>query len=77
MVKAQHDRDLAVLQIRAAEGTLTAENLKLPVEPYDPKRHYEDVRDQWAGFSKDDARYAVKYLSLSYPVIVLHSMCGM
>jgi outer membrane protein len=29
MVKAQHDRDLAVLQIRAAEGTLTAENLKL------------------------------------------------
>ena len=77
MVKAQHDRDLAVLQIRAAEGTLTAENLKLPVEPSDPKRHYEDVRDQWAGFSKDDARYAVKYLSLSYPVIVLHSMCGM
>jgi len=63
MVKAQHDRDLAVLQIRAAEGMLTAQNLKLPVEPYDPKRHYDDVRDQWAGFSEDDSRYAVKSLS--------------
>ena len=31
-VKSQHDRDLAVLQIKAAVGELTAENLKLPVE---------------------------------------------
>jgi outer membrane protein len=58
-VKAQHDRDFAVLQIRAAVGLLTAENLRLPVAPYDPARHYQDVRGQWAGFSKDDARYKV------------------
>jgi outer membrane protein len=58
-VKSQHDRDFAVLQIKAAVGLLTADNLKLPVEPYDPRRHYEDVRNQWAGFSKDDARYKV------------------
>jgi TolC family type I secretion outer membrane protein len=58
-VRSQHDRDFAVLQIRAAVGQLTADNLKLPVEPYDPKRHYEDVRNQWAGFSRDDARYRV------------------
>jgi outer membrane protein len=58
-VKSQHDRDYAVLQIKAAVGQLTAEHLKLPVVPYDPKRHYEDVRNQWAGFSKDDARYKV------------------
>jgi outer membrane protein len=56
-VKSQHDRDLAVLQIRASEGDLTADNLKLPVAIYDPKKHYEDVRNQWIGFSKDDARY--------------------
>jgi outer membrane protein len=56
-VKSQHDRDLAILQIKSAVGQLTAENLKLPVKPYDPKRHYEDVRNQWAGFSQDDARY--------------------
>jgi outer membrane protein len=58
-VKSQRDRDYAVLQIKAAAGTLTAERLSLPVEPYDPKRHYQDARGQWAGFSQDDARYQV------------------
>jgi outer membrane protein len=58
-VKSQHDRDLAVLQIRQAEGILTASNLALPVEPYDPKLHYDDVRNKWIGFSKDDTRYKV------------------
>jgi outer membrane protein len=58
-VKSQHDRDFAVLQIKAAVGLLTADNLKLPVEPYDPGRHYQDVRNQWVGFSKDDTRYKV------------------
>lgn len=56
-VKSQHDRDFAVLQIKASTGQLTAGNLKLPTRQYDPKRHYEDVRNQWAGFSKDDANY--------------------
>jgi outer membrane protein len=58
-VKSQHDRDYAVLQIKAAVGQLTADHLKLPVESYDTRRHYEDVRNQWAGFSQDDARYKV------------------
>jgi outer membrane protein len=58
-VKSQRDRDYAVLQIRAAVGQLTADHLKLPVEVYDPKRHYEDVRNQWVGFSKDDDHYKV------------------
>jgi outer membrane protein len=62
-VKSQHDRDMAVLQIKSAVGQLTADNLKLPVETYDPKRHYEDVRNQWVGFSKDDARYKVSPIS--------------
>src|ERR1700722_18117154 len=56
-VKSQRDRDFAVLQIKAAVGILRADNLKLPVEIYDPKRHYEDARGQWVGFSKDDTRY--------------------
>jgi TolC family type I secretion outer membrane protein len=65
LARSQHDRDLAVLQIRAAVGELTADNLKLPVETYDPKRHYEDVRGQWAGFSADDARYRAAIPSTS------------
>ena len=60
--KSQHDRDLAVLQIRSAVGELVADNLKLPVRAYDPVHHYDDVRNQWAGFSKDDAHYAVHTL---------------
>jgi len=60
--KSQHDRDLALLQIRAAIGELTADQLKLDVKPYDPKRHYDDVRNQWVGFSKDDDQYAVEPL---------------
>jgi TolC family type I secretion outer membrane protein len=57
--KAQHDRDLAVLQIQAATGTLTADNLKLPLDRYDPAQHYDDVRNQWIGFSADDQRYLI------------------
>jgi TolC family type I secretion outer membrane protein len=57
--RAQHDRDLAVLQIKASIGVLTAEKLKLPIDTYDPERHYDDVRGQWVGFSRDDARYDV------------------
>ncbi len=51
-VKSQHDRDFAVLQIKAAVGQLTAENLKLPVEPYDPKRHYDDVQEPVGGIQQ-------------------------
>lgn len=58
-IKSQHDRDYAVVQIKAAMGQLTAASLKLPLTPYDPKRHYEDVRNQWAGFGEDDAVYRV------------------
>jgi len=50
---------MAVVQIEAAAGELTAEHLKLPAATYDPKLHYEDVRSQWIGFSKDDSRYGV------------------
>ena len=55
--KSQHDRDLAVLQIKMAIGTLTAEELNLSTEHYDPERHYKDVRSQWFGFSQDNKRY--------------------
>jgi outer membrane protein len=57
LLKSQHDRDLAILQITAAIGQLTVDTLKLPVEQYDPEQHYHDVRHQWIGFSKDDSHY--------------------
>jgi len=57
LAKSAHDQDLAIIQIKAATGRLTMAAVQLPVEPYDPKKHYEDVRDQWIGFSEDDSRY--------------------
>jgi TolC family type I secretion outer membrane protein len=59
LAKSQHDRDLAILQIKSAVGDLTADRLKLPVDRYDPGRHYDDVRGQWVGFSADDKNYKV------------------
>jgi len=59
LAKSQHDRDLAIIQIKAAIGELTLSKLKLPGSVYDPKRHYDDVRNQWVGFSEDDDRYMV------------------
>lgn len=59
LAKSQHDRDLAILQITAAIGELTIDHINLPVKSYDPTLHYHDVRNQWVGFSADDARYGV------------------
>jgi outer membrane protein len=59
MARAQHDKNLAILQIRSAIGELTANALKLPVDTYDPKHHYDDVRDKWFGFGEDEDAYSV------------------
>ena len=50
LVTAQHD--LAVIEFDLAQqiGRLTAAQLKLPVELYDPDRHYKEVRSKWIGF---------------------------
>jgi outer membrane protein len=59
LLKSQHDRDLAILQIVVAIGQLTTEYMALPVERYDPEQHYRDVRNQWVGFSRNDEHYLV------------------
>jgi outer membrane protein len=49
LVAAQHDELVAVFQLRSALGQMTAQALDLPVELYDPRKHYDDVRHQWIG----------------------------
>ncbi len=44
LVRAVHDRIVAIYQIRAAIGELTARSLRLPVNYYDPKKYYRAVR---------------------------------
>ena len=59
LVKSKHDIDLGMLQIKAAVGQLTANTLHLPTANYDPRQHYDEVRDKWFGTSAARAQDAV------------------
>ncbi len=56
-LRSRHDRDFALLRLRAAAGDLTAERLRLATEKYDPKRHYEEDADRWAGLGRNPASW--------------------
>jgi outer membrane protein len=49
LVRAQRDEIVSGFQLAAAMGRLTAQNLKLPVEVYDPTIYYRRTRDRWIG----------------------------
>lgn len=49
LVKASRDVLAASYQVKSALGQMTAQGLNLPVEVYDPTKHYDDVRGQWFG----------------------------
>jgi outer membrane protein len=50
LIVAEHDAALAEFNLAAATGRLIAADLHLPVQLYDMERHYQQVRDKWAGF---------------------------
>src|SRR5579883_3363551 len=50
LVQAQHDLAVAEFDLAQQIGRLTAAELKLPVQLYDPKKHYDEVRNKWIGF---------------------------
>lgn len=50
-IRAQRDQLVAVFELKAAMGQLTAKDMKLKVTPYDPAGHYRQVRDKWFGGS--------------------------
>ncbi len=51
LVIAQRDEVVASFELKEAIGQLTAAGLDLPVEIYDPLRHYNEVRGKWVGTS--------------------------
>ena len=51
LVTARRDTLVAAYQTLAAIGKLTAADLRLPVELYDPDKHYREVRDKWWGLN--------------------------
>lgn len=49
LVRAQRDEMVAAFQLKAALGQMTAGDLDLPVQVYDPVDHYQEVRGKWIG----------------------------
>jgi outer membrane protein/adhesin transport system outer membrane protein len=49
LVQAERDQAVAMFDVKAAVGELTADNLALPVAIYDSKAHYDAVKDTWIG----------------------------
>lgn len=50
LVSAERDLAVAEYGLLAGMGMLTARNLELPVEYYDPQKNYGEVRNKWIGF---------------------------
>ena len=49
LAKAVHDEAIAVLQVKASVGQLTAQRLNLDIKIYDPNDNYNKARNKWAG----------------------------
>jgi outer membrane protein len=58
LVKANRDQMLAAFQLKAAVGRLTAQDLGLSVDAYDPVKHYDKVRNKWFGTGIDQPKPA-------------------
>lgn len=50
-VKARRNYYVAGMNVLTAMGKLTAEDLKLGVDIYNPKKYYKDTRDKWLSLS--------------------------
>ncbi len=52
-VTARRDYYVAAMQLLLSMGKLTAEDLKLGVDIYNPKKFYKETRDKWLSLSVD------------------------
>lgn len=55
LVGAQRDEIVASFQLASAVGRLSAAELALPVEIYDPTRYYNETRERWTGTDPVDS----------------------
>jgi outer membrane protein len=56
LVTAQRDRIVASYSVLSATGRLTLRTLGIRSDAYDPKVHYEQVRDKWIGLRTPDGQ---------------------
>jgi outer membrane protein len=50
LVQSEHDELVSEFTLAVALGRLTAKNLALPVQLYDPDQNFNAVRNKWIGF---------------------------
>ena len=53
LVKAHREEIVSAFSLLSAIGQMNPRGLGLNVETYDPKAYYEDVKNQWIGYSVD------------------------
>lgn len=56
LVRSERDELVARFELLAAIGSLTAQDLRLPVTLYDAGKNYRDVRGKWFGSDKPEPR---------------------
>lgn len=56
LVNSQRDRVVASYAVLGAIGHLDVSTLDLQIVTYDPREHYEQVRDSWVGLRTPDGR---------------------
>ncbi len=56
LITAQRDRVVASYGLLSATGRLSAANLRLATVDYQPRVHYEQVRDKWIGLRTPDGQ---------------------
>jgi outer membrane protein len=56
LVTAQRDRVVASYNVLASIGRLSAQRLSLKTSVYNPRIHYDQVRDKWIGTTTPDGR---------------------
>ena len=56
LVIARRDELVASYALSEAMGELTAEELKLSVQLYNPDTHYKKVRDKWWGLTAGEVK---------------------
>ncbi len=56
LVSAQHDQVVASYAVLSAIGRLSTVNLGLAAVQYDPKVHFDQVKDKWFGLRTPDGR---------------------
>ena len=56
LVSAQHDQVVASYAVLSSIGRLSTVNLGLAANQYDPKVHFDQVKDKWFGLRTPDGR---------------------